>query len=82
MKSGIKFFSLILLFACIFIYADTAQAAPQRVCMKADGSIVVKRRCKASKGQTEVSINSLSTQGTQGPAGAHRPSRSRWSCRS
>lgn len=55
-------------------------ASRQKVCIKEDGSVVVKRKCRASKGLTELSLSVIATSinsipgskgeiGPQGPAG-------------
>ena len=61
---------ILILIAAFFVFSvGSVQAAPLKVCIKANGSFVAKRRCAAKKGQTEVSISTLGTQGVQGPAG-------------
>ena len=39
-----------------------------KACIKADGSVVVKRKCKANKGEQQLNIN-LVAAAAQGPAG-------------
>ena len=51
-----------------------AFAARQKVCVKPDGKVVIKRKCKLSKSETELNLADISLtlqgeQGIQGPQG-------------
>ena len=65
---------------CLFIFlicvaADDANAAKQNVCVKSDGSTVVKRRCRSKRGETKFNALEFaeSLVGPQGPKGDTGP---------
>ncbi|MCB0347113.1 MAG: hypothetical protein KDD66_18480 [Bdellovibrionales bacterium] len=66
---------LLLVFTAAVVFSPIeAWAVRQRVCVNADGSLVVKRRCRANRGQVEMSLEMVSEQavgpqGEPGPAG-------------
>lgn len=69
---------LSVIFFLVLTLSTEVYAGPQRLCQKSDGSFVVKRRCKAKRGETQLSIDVLGSSlvqagaaGPQGPAGAN-----------
>ncbi len=67
--------SLLVLSGVLFV--SEVEAASQRVCLKADGTIISKRRCNTRRGEVALSLSSISTsldsnqfQGDPGPEGA------------
>ena len=73
--------SILLVFALVAFYvlsAPGALAAPQKVCIKEDGSLIAKRRCKVRRNETQVSLTDISAMveglpGPQGPEGPQGP---------
>lgn len=69
-----------LLVAMLFLapLAGEANAARRKACVDESGKITISRRCKAARGQTDLSLELLSTsvpgpkgqQGPEGPVGA------------
>ena len=44
-------------------------ARPLKACITTDGTVIVKKRCKKSKGEQQLDISLLPSTGPQGPAG-------------
>lgn len=79
MKRLISLFSTVILFNSVLV--PSAFAARQKVCVAADGKVVIKRKCSQKKGQTEMSLGLISSSidvqsgpvGPQGETGSQGP---------
>ncbi|MDC0359078.1 collagen-like protein [Oligoflexia bacterium] len=69
--SRLKFMmsALISLLCAFSLMSNVASAAPRKACVKQDSSVVVKRRCKAKRGESPLNLAMISAQ-TVGPKGA------------
>lgn len=58
-----------------FIIPDTAYAAKQKVCVKKDGRVVIKRKCRARRNETRFNLSVLTNtiQGAEGKQGEPGP---------
>ena len=60
--------SIPVVFAGAILIPNNAFAARQKACLKEDGSVVIKRRCRAKKGEAVLNLSDISAT-LQGPKG-------------
>ena len=64
-------FTVLICFLSLLLFEEQASAKPLKLCQKANGGVVAKRKCKAKKGETQLDITTLTgATGPAGPAGA------------
>ncbi|MDC0359067.1 collagen-like protein [Oligoflexia bacterium] len=78
---------LVVTSSLLLVIPNTAYAGRQKACVKEDGSVVIKRKCKTKKNESELNLSNLANtvqgapgakgeSGEPGPQGAPGPSTS------